>query len=199
MKKAGTNGFILAVALLVIAGLGYYIYLNNHASDKKETTEQSEKAKLYNYDFTENYPKTVREAVKLHCRYLKSIYNREWEEEELFVANQQIRKLMDDELLANNSEESQLKGLKEEMLLFEENKQKIISYSIAETSQIQYNTEGKNEYAKIKVTLVMKTGSSSLSGDEEYILRKDNEGKWKILGWQAVANKTTESEGAAER
>ncbi len=198
MKKIGTRGFITIVLLLVIAGLVYYTYLNNRASSRKETDESSEAQQLLEYDFVDNYPKTVRETVKLHLNYLKNAYNDKFTEDELFTVNRQIRQLFDDELLAANAEDKQLQGLKDEMQLYKDNKQKFVSFSLAEGSQVQYNTENDREYAKIKVSLVIKVSSASASVDEEYILRKDSEGRWKILGWQRTDNPSSEDEGDAD-
>lgn len=198
MKKMGTKGFTVIIMLVVVLGLAYYTYLNNNASNRQEASEETEAEKLLNYDFENNYPKTVRETVKLHCRYLKSVYNNDFTGEELFTLNRNVRKLFDEELLENNAEEDQFQDLKDEILLYEENKQKFVSYSLAEASQVQYNTEDGVEYAKMKVTIVLKVDSGTMSGDEEYILRKDEQGRWKILGWQSVNKNTTEDGGETE-
>lgn len=198
MKKLGTKGFTTIVLLIMIIGLVYYTYLNNTTNDRQEVSTGTETEQLLNYDFENNYPKTVRETVKLHCRYLKSAYNNAFTEEELVTANRNMRQLFDEELLQYNAEDEQLQGLKDEIQLYADNKQKFVSYSLAEASQVQYNTEDGEEYAKIKVTIGLKVGSDTLSGDEEYILRQDENGRWKILGWQAVDKNTTEDKGDAE-
>lgn len=186
MKKKGMTGFTTVVLLLVIVGLGYYTYLNDHAGNKKEVPKNSESEQLLNYDFENDYPKTVRETVKLHCNYLKNIYNQGFTEEELFTVNKNIRQIFDEDLLAINTEEEQLQGMKNEIQLYKDNNQKIVSFSLAEGSQVQYNTENDVEYAKMAATLIVKVDTSSVSIEEEYILRKDSEGRWKILGWQIV-------------
>lgn len=198
MKKMGTRGFTTIVLLLVIVGLVYYTYLNNNASNRKEVSESTEVQQLLEYDFVNNYPKTVRETVKLHLNYLKNIYNDKFTEDELFTVNSQIRQLFDEDLLEINTQDKQLQGLKDEMLLYKENKQKFVSFSLAEGSQVQYNTEDDVEYAKIRVSLVVKVGSAPASVDEEYILRKDSEGKWKILGWQRTDSSSSEDKGDAD-
>ena len=63
---------------------------------------------------------------------------------------------------------------------------------------LENNTEDGKEYAKIKVTIILNMESSRVSTDEEYILRKDGEGYWKIMGWQVVKNKEAENEGEAK-
>jgi hypothetical protein len=193
MKK-GNKGFITFVLLMVVVVLILYVYLSNHATGDKETTQSSETETLLNVDLDQDYPKTVRETVKYHCSYLKNAYNGKFTDDELIQVNQQIRKLMDDELLEANEEATQLQGLRDQVELYQEEKRKIVSFTLAEGSQVEYNKEGGKEYAKLKVTFKF----SSSSVEEEYILRKDDEGRWKILGWQ-VANQTgTTTEGETE-
>lgn len=198
MKKQKTNVFILRVVLIVLAVLAAYFVVNNRAKEGPNAEDGSEVDKLLNYDFTDQYPKTVKETVRLHCRYMKCAYNNEFTEEELKKANQQIRNLYDDELLDYNEESAQLASLKEDIQYYADNKQKIISYSFGEDSQIEYNTEKNIDYAKIKVTVLLRKDSSSAKGQEEYILRKNDNGEWKILGWQAVKDSSTEDKGDAK-
>lgn len=195
MKKVNTKGFTMVVFILVIAGLGYYTYLNNQTRKQQDTTSKSEIQQLLEYDFEENYPKTVRETVKLHCKYLKNAYNEKFEEEDLYTVNKNIRKLFDEELLEYNSEDHQLQGLKNDIELYKEKKQKFTSYSLQEASQIQYNTEDGKDYAKTTVTLNFTVDSVVVSAEQEYLLRKDENGYWKILGWQTVKNSSEQNKG----
>lgn len=201
MKK-GTKTFTLIIFFAALIALGSYFYVTNKADNSQEVTTTSEKDILLNYDMAGNYPKTVREAVKMHCRYLKYIYNeglaKDFTEDDLFVMNQKMRQLYDDELLEINQADQQLKALNKEMEVYKAKKQKIVSYTLAEASQIEYNTDNGKEYAKMRVTIAMRIDGSSFSADEEYILRKDAEGKWKILGWQAVQQDEANEEGDAK-
>lgn len=201
MKK-GTKTFTLIIFFAALIALGSYFYVTNKADNSQEVTTTSEKDILLNYDMAGNYPKTVREAVKMHCRYLKYIYNeglaKDFTEDDLFVMNQKMRQLYDDELLEINQADQQLKALNKEMEVYKAKKQKIVSYTLAEASQIEYNTDNGKEYAKMRVTIAMRIDGSSFSADEEYILRKDAEGKWKILGWQAVQQDKANEEGDAK-
>ena len=195
MKKSGTKGFTLVVATVVLLGLVAFTYINNNSANEKKTQKTTEEEQLLNYDFEENYPKTVRETVKLHCRYLRAAYNGIFTEDELYTVNQKMRELFDEELLNYNVEADQLAGLKEEVQEYKDSNKKFSNYSVAESSQIKYNTEDGVEYAKIKVSIGLIIDSMSVTGEQEYILRKEADGRWKILGWQAVA---TPSEGESE-
>ena len=202
MKKNGTKVFTLVIFLVAIAALGYYVCLSNQSPGSGDVSKTSEKEQLLNYDMENEYPKTARDAVKLHCRYLKYVYSEEFTEDatedEYFTMNQQIRKLFDEELLKYNMAEEQLQALKNEIALYAINKQKIVSYTLPEASQIEYNTENGVEYAKMKVSIAMTVDGDSLLGEQEYILRKDENGKWKILGWQAINQNQAIEEGDAK-
>ncbi len=190
MQKKGMKTFILVLFFVVLGVLAYYIHLTNGAPGHEDVSPSSEKDVLLQYNMIDDYPKTVRETVKLHCRYLKYTYNegltKECSEDDVFVLNQKMRQLFDEELLALNEPEKQFEALKNDILMYQTNKQKFVSYTLAEPSQIEYNTENDVEYAKMKVNLAMTMDGASFSVDEEYILRKDQEGKWRIMGWKVI-------------
>lgn len=194
-KESGTTGFAIAAVIIVIGVIGFYIVMSNRMSGRQAVKNTSEIEKLLTYDFQDKYPKTVRETVKLHCRYMKMAYNNEFSKEELFDANRKIRELFDDELLSYNTEEAQLKSLEQDIQYYKDNKQKYVSYSLPEASQIKYNTDNGMEYAKIRVGVIIRVDNATMKGDQEYLLRKDNMGRWKILGWMSDDNTaTSESE-----
>ncbi len=198
MKKINTKSFTMIILVLVIAGLGFYTYLINQTKKQQKTVYKTEAQQLLEYDFEENYPKTVRETVRLHCKYLKNVYNRKFGEEDLSVVNSNIRKLFDEELLTYNPEEQQLQELKKDIALYKEKKQKFVSYSLEESSQVEYNTEEEKEYAKITATLNITVDSVAVFVEQEYLLRKDESGRWKILGWQSVKPDVDENKGDVE-
>ena len=194
-KKGGMQGFTIAMFVVVIVVVAFYSVMTNRFGSRPEEESSSEVDKLLNYDFLDNYPKTVRETVKLHCRYMNCAYNDNFTKEQLYTVNQNMRQLMDTELLSINTEESQLKALEKDIQFYIDNKQKYVSYSLAEASQIKYNTENDVEYAKIRVGTMLRVDGATVKGDQEYLLRKDAQGRWKILGWQAdTGSAATEAE-----
>ena len=197
MKKKGANTFTILVFILVIVCLAVYVVISNRTKQTTSGDDASEVEKLLSYDFAEDYPKTVKETVRLHCRYMKCAYNNEFSEDELDKMNQQVRNLYDQELLDYNEESAQLDALKQDIQYYADNKQKIVSYSFGEDSQIEYNTQDQVDYAKIKVKVMMRVDSAPGEAEEEFILRKNDEGQWKILGWQAV-KESSEDKGDAE-
>lgn len=198
MKKLGTTGFTTIVLLIVLVGAMLYTYVNNKSATHKEVKVKSDKEQMLEYDFSQDYPKTPREVVKMHCEYLKQAYNGGFTEDELYTVNKNIRELFDDELLDINAEDEQLEKMREEIQYYQDNKQKFTSYTLPEGSQVEYNTDGDTEYAKLKVKISLQVDTSPQNGSEEYILRKDKDGRWKILGWQAVKIDQTQDKGDTE-
>lgn len=190
MKK---NAFAIIVFFLVAVGLVVYVIVGNRAKQGQDVKDTSEVEKLLKYDFQENYPKTVKETVRLHCRYMKCAYNNEFAEDDLQEVNEKVRNLYDDELLEYNREDEQFASFQQDVEYYGENKQKIVSYSYGEDSQIEYNTENDTEYAKMIVSVMLRLDSGASSVEEEYILRKNAQGQWKILGWKPVTK--TDGEG----
>ena len=197
MKKKGANTFTILVFILVIVCLAVYVVISNRTKQTTSGDDASEVEKLLSYDFAEDYPKTVKETVRLHCRYMKCAYNNEFSEDELDKMNQQVRNLYDQELLDYNEESAQLDALKQDIQYYADNMEKIVSYSFGEDSQIEYNTQDQVDYAKIKVKVMLRVDSAPGEAEEEFILRKNDEGQWKILGWQAV-KESSEDKGDAE-
>lgn len=191
------------VILLVLAGLAifYYIHLTNTTGKRTENTESKPKPEydqLVEYDFNENYPKTVRDVVKLHSRYLKYAYNNDLDDKKLKQLNASMRKLYANELILNNSESVQLENLKMDIEKYREASTIILSATVEEQSQIEFSAIDSVNYAIVDVayTIKIKTVSSEL--DERYILMKDEDGQWKILGWQDAPTSVNTSTSVTE-
>lgn len=186
VKNIRTVGVI---GLLIVLALVYYNYLNNKAGDRFDKAQPTETEKLENYNFEDEYPKTVRDVVKLHCRYLKCIYNGDFKEEELETLNNKMRELYDDTLLAYNKENVQLETLKNDIQDYKDKKTTITSYIMSQADDVEYYTIEDIEYAKIDVTVNIKVKTSGDKTYEEYLLAKDNKDRWRIMGWRVVEAK----------
>lgn len=186
MKKremSQTIGLLVVVAVVVL--FAFFRLTQNAGKQQNATKEQSEMEKLLSYDFDENYPKTVRDVMKLYCRYLEEVYSKDISEKDVETLNRQMRNLYAEELLSYNDEAAQLASLKEEKEAYKKDKKAVVGYIVAEASQIVYDTIEDVEYAKIRVTLNMKIGTSAVGKDQTYVLMKDAVGRWKIYGWAA--------------
>lgn len=101
----------VVIAILIVGMVGYYCYLVNRP--KEETTEPvltaADEVLLRN--LSRDYPPTVKEVIKYHNEINKCLYNEECDEEVFEKLLKKDRELYDNELLYNNTWDTQLINL----------------------------------------------------------------------------------------
>lgn len=184
-KGKSFRGIILVV-LVIALGLSAYTYiLNNNTSTPAETDSAvSEVGKLASRDLETDYPNTPRKVIEYYSQIMKSLYEEELSEETLKKLVQQTRLLYDEELLAQNPEEDAWKNTKNYIEEYKKESRKITEYIIEDSKDIQYYTKDENSYAIITVLYFTRDKSGTFKTYEDYLLRKNENGEWKILGWE---------------
>ena len=160
----------IAVICMVSLVVGYYAYLSKRNSQSKaeEATEVSEVQAIINKNFKSDYPATARAVVKWYNRIITAYYSEDYTQEELEKMADQARMLMDDELLAYNQNRSRT----------------IVSATISDSKEVQYKKVNGYDCAFISVYYFIREGSSYDRTYEDFCLRKDKDGNWKILTWR---------------
>lgn len=174
---------VLCIALIV----GYYYYLSH--KDKKNvenTTEVSAVSEILMEDLDKDYPPTPRETVKFYNRIITCLYNEEYDEEQFEELAVQARKLFDDELLDNNPKEVYISTLELDIDGYKEREQTIADTTVSSSSEIEYKTVDGKQCALVTASYFIKEGNSYTRSYEEYVLRQDEDKKWKILGYHLV-------------
>lgn len=187
-KRNGTTATLISMLLIAVALVGFYFWQYNKEEDGKvETGKTSTEAqKLLNYDFETRYPQTPREVIKLYCRMLKCLYNNELTDDQVTQMADQIRRLFDIELLENNPRETHIKELKKELKSYIENKKSISRYAIEKGSNVKIVKVEGVESTSVKAYFSVKDGSEFTPVYELFILRKDENDKWRIYGWNLI-------------
>lgn len=174
--------FVAILALLVKTFYGMITNDNTDTSDGKRTEVQ----KLLDKNFDQSYPATEREVVKIYCRIMKEMYSGECSDENIQGLFAQMRKLYDEELLSENSYDKQYKALKKELNSYKKAKKKIVNYAIEESEDVEKGEYEGQEQALVDVVLSIKEDSEWQHVGEQFVLRQDEEGRWKILGWHKI-------------
>ena len=178
MKKL--RGIIVIVICAALC-IGYYCYLS--FGDLGKDDEPSEVAQLMGKDLDQSYPTTPREVVKFYNRILLCLYSEPVKEDEFESLSEQARKLMDTELLVENPQQAYMENLKSEVEAYTKDKKKIISTTISTSKEVEYKTIDSRECAYVESSYFIKGKNDSMRAGQTYILRKDEQGHWKILGF----------------
>lgn len=196
MKKAqGAKGLIIVIVMILLV-VGYYYYLSHRHMEEKEEVTISEAQDLLLRDLERNYPPTPKEVLKYFFDITTCLYNADLSEEEAEALAIKIKQLYDDELVANNPQEEYLEDLYSEIASFKTSSSRILNYSTSSSVDVDYFEEGGRSYARLYGTYYLQVQKSLKSLEEVFILRKDEDGHWKLYGWQLVED--NDEEQAAE-
>lgn len=188
-KKGNTRGvkiFVIAMILVVLV-VGYYIYMNNKVKAAKE--EQTQVTAVQNVllkDLERSYPATPKEVVRYFCDITMCFYNEEYSEEELLQMAEKIQGIYDEELKENKTQEQYLKDLKSEIAERKQKKCTISGYELSASTDVKNFTKDGHSCASLYATFRMKQDGAVTEVMEQFILRKDADGHWKIYGWEPV-------------
>ena len=180
--KNGVKSIVVVVVCAALC-LGYYYYLTQKDSGKEQ--ELSEVEMVVSKDLEKSYPKTAREVVKFYNRILSCYYSQDYTQGQLEQMTEQARFLMDEELKENNPQKNYLQAVQAEVDSFEEDKKSISNITVEGSKEVEYKTKNGRDYAYVDVSYFMKSnkkGQKSGRVSQTYILRKDENSNWKILG-----------------
>lgn len=193
MKRfTGSKGMVILIILACLI-IGYYFYLSNRSTNNEETEQaevevmtMSQKALARNLE--SNYPPSPREVVKYFSEITQCFYNEDNDEETLEALGVQMRKIYDDELVANQTEEEYLNLLQQDIDEYKANNRTIASYSPSSSVDVETFSQDGYEWARLYCVYNIKQDSILYPTTICFILRKDENSHYKIYGWKKVDN-----------
>lgn len=184
MKKYRPALFAL---VLVLFGVGVFFFVTRKPAGEEGTTTVSDLGKLVEKNYERNYPATPREVAADYSDIIMYLYNKECSDSDIEKLANTARKLMDDELLAQNPLKAHIAGLKSDVAKFKKDSVEIVSYTLPSISEVTYFTFENADCAGVKVSYFIKKTDSTFSKTfQQYLFRKDSNGKWKIYGYKKV-------------
>lgn len=179
----GAKGLILAVIMILLV-VGYYAYLSNKTSgEKEEVIQLTATQEALSRNLEKNYPPSPKEVLKYYSDLTIAFYNEEHDNEEVIALAKKARELYDAELQANQTEEQYIRMLAEDIDKYKEEKKTVSSYSVSSSVDVEYYTRDGFDWAKLSCIYTLRIGTELGSTQENFLLRKDDEGHWKIYGW----------------
>ncbi len=156
---------------------------NNEVFEDKKTTNTEAQA-IIDKDLERFYPSTAREVVRFYQRINTCLMTGKYNEDEFYKMADQLMKLYDDELLEINPKDTYTDDLYNEILAFKESGRSISVTNVQLESQAEkYKKDGKNMISIVGMFVVREKTSMSRTY-EKFVLREDEKGNWKILGWE---------------
>ncbi|MBQ3035974.1 MAG: hypothetical protein IJD31_03495 [Lachnospiraceae bacterium] len=195
MKNSHKILVILIVVLFVSAILGLFIYVNNKPQsgsvEDDVVISNVDNVVLRNLDI--NYPPTPKEVLKYYSEITMCFYEENLSEEDLVRLAQTARKLYDAELCADITEEEYLASLREDILEFNSLGIVVSGYTVSSSTDVEEFVVDGRECARLYATYRLRQGTEYIYSNEVFIMRKDENGHWKILGWELLEEEEVES------
>ena len=184
MKKSGIVKIVIIGIVLAVLVVGYFYYLSNVGDEPQEENVESTAVQIVLLrDLDKNYPPTPKEVVKYFNEISKCFYNEKYTEDELYALAMKIQGLYDDELIANNTEEQYLKDLRSDIDDFKNQDRTISSYELSASTDVEEFMENGYSCARLYCNYNIRQGTKMITSRVVFVLRKDEDNHWKILGW----------------
>lgn len=189
MKKAKRPISSVFTVISIAAVIVVLIFVNQskQANNLKETSKEklSEAEKILELDLDADYPETPRDVAKLHGDMTRLLYSGV-EDDEIKKLAIKIRDLYDEEFLNNNPEEQYLSNLYSDIALWLQLKRRIEYNTVVYEDLEEIVVQDGQEYATAFVSFTI-TEKGKTSEIRRYLMRKDKDNRWKILGWEYVS------------
>lgn len=188
MKGKKLTRLIGSLCVVVVVVLGVFLALNLREDNRffsKAEVQNTEAQAILSKDIDRNYPATVREVVRLFSRISQCYHNQEISEEEFTALAEMQRKLFDEEFLENNPFLHFVNNLSEEIEAAKERKYTMVTWRVQKQSSAEMWQDGDNSFASIIASYTMNEKEIGYTRTyEEFLLREDESGRWKIVGWR---------------
>lgn len=192
-KKRGAGGVIVLVLIAAVLVGAFVLVLRNAPRSAEDTTEVSELDTLLNIDVSGSYPSTPREVMKLYERYIVCLYGAgsdKLTDGQIQALSGKLREMYDSELLEENPQETNLENLSQETEAFRGSGKTMVQANVCGSNEVEYIKIKGSNGALVEVSYFMRDDNDPKNQFkrtyQKYLLRKDADGKWKILGFKKV-------------
>lgn len=195
MKNA--KYIIIGIACICLICAGYFLFSKDNAGSEKELTEVE---KVLVKDLEKDYPKTPREVVKFYNRIIKCYYSEELTEEEIGAMVDQMMYLLDEDLLLVNPRDEYYNSVVSDIEEYQEKNKYIVSTDVCDSNDVTYindKKEGTGEVDKlayVNTSYFINTDGKFTNTYQQFVLRQDEEGQWKILTFYEVEGESEEDD-----
>lgn len=192
MKKTGV--IIAALICILLVCGGYFIVKKESDRAQNNEKELTEVEKLITRDLELNYPSTPREVIKFYNRIIEVFYKEELSDNELSQLADQVLLLFDVELAEVNPKDSYLYAVRADIDRYKADSKYIAQSRVCDSNDVKYVTKDEEKLAYVDASYFVREDSSHTRTYQEYVLRQNGDGKWKILGFYQIAGMSSEED-----
>ncbi|MBR4719777.1 MAG: hypothetical protein IKP31_06000 [Lachnospiraceae bacterium] len=182
---------MLILAAIVVGGFAILAFRNKPDVATPATLTPVEE--VLARDLATNYPTTPKEVLKYYSEITRCFYSESYTPEQLSELAAKSRELLDDQLRAQQNDDDYLNDLKTSVDIFKSQDRYISSYSVSGATDIDYYRYEGADWAKAFCLFTVRDGKKMVATQEEFLLRKDTTGHWKIFGWRIYDDKDSEA------
>ena len=182
-KKAIIIGVIVVIAIAALVIVAFWTQNKKVKPEAEPEVDVSQVMELLLRDIDKSYPPTPKEVLKYYSEITCCFYNDSLSEEELRQLAERSYKLYDPELQDHMPFDTYFESLKQEVVGFQAQKIVVSGYSVSAAADVDRFTEDGFEWARLYATYRMRQGTEYMYSDEVFIMRKDDEGHWRIYGF----------------
>lgn len=193
MKKSVVRIVVAVVLIGVIVG-GYYLFTKQKRASVEDNIELTEVQEVITKNIDSNYPATPREVVKFYNRIISCFYNESYTEDEFYDLGDQARKLLDEELLGNNPRDEYFAALKADVQDYHERSKTIVNSNVCDSNDVKFQTVDGDECAYVTASYFISENKSYSRTYQMYVLRKDEDGNWKILVFYQIEGDSSDEQ-----
>ena len=181
--KTPRGAFFLLLAVGFVLLAYYLLTLESQKNKPEDMVTLTPIQEVLGRDLERNYPNTPKEVVRYYSEITKCFYNYDNSDEEIQQLGLKALELYDKELAANKDQDKYLGDLKREIVDFKEKGFSISSYSTSPSTDVFYFSEDGYDFARLYCTYYIRSGTATQPLEEQFLLRIDEQGHWKIYGW----------------
>ena len=189
---------IIAIACISVICASFFFFSQNNQDSEKNLTEME---KVIVKDLEKNYPKTPREVVKFYNRIVKCYYGSQVPtKDEVGDLVDQMLCLMDEDLLLVNPRDEYFNSVVNDINQYKREKKQLVSTDVCDTNDVKYVTDEKNgddekdKLAYVDASYFMNTDGKFSYTYQQFVLRQDDAGNWKILTFYQIEGEKSEDE-----
>lgn len=185
-KKTAGSAIKSVIVVAIMAGLlilAFYRVTNKEKAVREDNAPISEIQEVLLRNMDTDYPPSPKEVVKYYSDLTKCLYNQQCNDDEIEKLAKRSFEIFDEELANNQEWTLYLGNLKSEIATKRSQEYAIMSYTVSASTDVTYFTKNQYECASLYCTYNIRNGAKPGTVKELFILRRDDKGHWKILGW----------------